>query len=465
MPIDALVVIVDRMRVTPLLVVAALMKPRTFVAVGLAMLALPATVAHAADKPGTFAGSLGVKVPKGAQADVRAIDGSTGAVAAVRTVGRAGSFSLSLRPGSYLVVGTVVSKQRKLVQKRIAVSLKAGQKRKHASLTAPKRKRKRSRRAQAAFLQELGNVTPGRVAVEILNVTGSTGDPEWDAFSGGINDFMMTDVFQASGDCGTTLIEVDRRADMIKELEFQQSPYVDPSTRLTRNFILGEIQLQGTIAAAPGGNAKVHMTIVDKASGKSLGDRETTLGRSDWAGSLETLSKQLADDLCKLSDVYAVTLNVNGEGRFATHSGTGAINVTLRARRNEPGKKVWTATGPLQWGNVTFTSHIDCQMIDYVIPAINWSVTITDAGDGELEVTWRPDGSNGTTASVDCPPDGDYDPPPVAGQPGPALLTTGPGSFLVPYAGGKQAVSGVVEDGGYGFFNTGTVTVEPAGVG
>jgi hypothetical protein len=35
----------------------------------------------------------------------------------------------------------------------------------------------------------------------------------------------------------------------------------------------------------------------------------------------------------------------------------------------------------------------------------------------------------------------------------------------VPYAGGKQAVSGVVEDGGYGFFNTGTVTVEPAGVG
>jgi hypothetical protein len=440
------------------------MMPQTFLAVGLAMVALPATLAHAADKPGTFAGSLGVKVPKGAQADVRAINGSTGAVAAVRTVGRAGTFSLSLPPGAYLVVGTVMSKQRKLVQKRIAVSLEAGQKRKRASLTAPKRRRKPSRRAQAAFVQELGNVTPGRVAVEILDVTGSTGDRDWDTASGGINDMMMTDVFQASGDCGTALIEVDRRADMLKE--FELSPYMDPASRVTRNFILGEVQLRGTIAAAPGGDAKVHIAIVDKATGKTLGDRETTLARSDWIGSLETLSKQLADDLCKLSDVYAVTLDLNGEGRFATHSGTGTINTTLRARRNERGKKVWTATGPMQWGNVAFASHTGCAMIDYVIPAINWSVTITDAGDGELEVTWRPDGSNGTTASVDCPPSGDdYDPPPVPGQPGATLINTGPGTFLVPYAGGKQVVSGVVEDGGYGFFNAGSILVEPAGVG
>ena len=45
---------------------------------------------------------------------------------------------------------------------------------------------------------------------------------------------MIVDVMNARSDCGTTLIEVERRAELLKELEFQQSPYVDPSTRAAR---------------------------------------------------------------------------------------------------------------------------------------------------------------------------------------------------------------------------------------
>ncbi len=433
---------------------------RVCVAVVVAVAVLAATTASASAKPGTFAGSLGIKVPKGAEADIRAVDRSTGTVAVARPVGRMGRFSLSLAPGTYLVVGTVVTKRGKVVQKRIGVSLKSGQKRKRTSLKARKRKRSRAR-PRAAFVQERGNVTPGRIAVEIPNVTGSTGDRDWDALSGGINDLMMNDLFSARGDCGTTLIEVERRADLIRELEFQQSPYVDPSTRLTRNFIVADLELRGSISRA-GGKVKVAMAIVEKRTGKELGGRETTLG-ADWPDQLETLAKRLAGDLCKLSDVYEVTLDVTGEGRFATHSATGATQRTLRARRNEPGQRVWRATGPLQWANVSLTSKIDeCSYIDYVIPTINWSVTITDAGGGQLEVTWTPDGNDGTTASVDCA--GDPDPPPIPGQPGVALLNTGPGSFLVPYAGGTQALSGIVADGGDGFFNTGSITVTRAGI-
>ena len=182
---------------------------------------------------------------------------------------------------------------------------------------------------------------------------------------------------------------------------------------------------------------------------------------------LETLGKRIADDLCKLSDVYEVKLDVAGEARFATHSSTGAIHQTLRARRNDPGRKVWRDTGPLQWTGVTFTTTIpECPYIDQVIPAITWSVTILDAGDDELQVTWLPDGNDGTTASVDCHPvdPGDHDPEPIPGQPGVALFTTGPQSFFVPYTGGTQALSGVVADGGDGFFNSGSITVTPAGV-
>jgi hypothetical protein len=436
-------------------------------AVTLAIAVLVATAADASAKPGTFAGSLGIKVPKGAEADVRAVDRATGTVAVARPVGRTGRFTLSLAPATYLVVGSVVTRQGKLVQKRIGVSLKSGQKRKRTSLAAPKRKRKRGR-AKPAYVQERGNVTPGRVAVEIPNVTGSTGDPDWDAFKGGINDLLMTDVFEAHDKCGVAILEVDRRADIIKELEFQQSPYVDPSTRVTRNFILGDVEVRGTISRAAGNNAKLRMTIVDKRTGKTLGRRDTTLTLERVFDQVEALGKQLADDLCKLSDVFEVTLDVTGEGRFATHSGTGAIHATLRARRDGPGRNVWRATGPLQWTGVGFATKIgECPLIDYVTPTINWSVTIIDAGGGQLQVTWTRDGNDAATASVDCKPSGpgDPDPPPVPGMPGTALLNTGPEAFEVPYAGGVQAVSGVVSDGTDGFFNSGSITVTPSGVG
>ena len=286
------------------------------------------------------------------------------------------------------------------------------------------------------------------------------------AFSGGINDFMINEIFEGTR-CGTAVIEFERRADLIKELEFQQSPYVDPSTRVTRNLIIADIQLRGSISRAPGGKAKLAMRIVDSVTGKTVGTRETTLTAEGWPGQLEALGKKLSEDICTLSDIYEVTLDINGEGRFATHSATGVINQTLRASREGSSQKVWRATGPLQWGAVTFATKIDeCPLIDYVIPATTWSVTITDVGDGELTVDWSPQGNDSTTASVDCRPSspGDPDPPPIPGQPGVALLNTGPNSFLAPYAGGMLALSGVVEDGGDGFFNAGSITVTPAGI-
>jgi hypothetical protein len=206
---------------------------------------------------------------------------------------------------------------------------------------------------------------------------------------------------------------------------------------------------------------------VDKVNGKTIGSREATLAPDGTAfASVESLGKQLSEDLCKLSDVYAVTLDAGGEGRFATHSAAGRMQATLRARRDDPSRNVWRATGPLAWSGVSFTSKIDCPYIDLLIPTVSWSVTILDAGKGELAVTWRPEGNDMPTASVDCPPDGpdSDDPPPIPGQPGPSLVSTGPETFYVPYAGGQQVISGGFEDNGDGWFNTGTVTVTPSGV-
>ena len=84
----------------------------------LALALVPAPTAGAAGpRPGVFAGSLGVKIPAGGHAAVRAIDRSNGVIADAQTTGRNGRFSFTLPPGAYAVAGSVVSRTgRRTVQ-------------------------------------------------------------------------------------------------------------------------------------------------------------------------------------------------------------------------------------------------------------------------------------------------------------------------------------------------------------
>lgn len=425
----------------------------------------PAASSAATAKRGTFAGTLGAKLARGAHADIRAISRTDGTITAAATVKRTGAFSLTLPAGSYLVVGTVVTKAGKVTQVKSAVSLRAGQKRVGSNLKR-KRTRRKARRtsARSAFVQELGQVSPGRVAAQIPNFTGNASG-ELGAITGGLNDLMITDVLDRAARCGAVLVEIERRADAIRELEFQQSPYVDPSTRLTRNFIISDVEVRGTLTEAPGGRATIDVRVVDLRSGEEHSRLSETFEPNDIFDVMERLSHQTADELCKLHDVYEVTLDVRGEGIFATHTSSGTLRATLRARGGTRERPVWRDSGPLAWQGVTFSSKIPpCVYIDPVVPGTSWSVTIT-AADDSIQVTWAPQGADAVTASVDCPKEGDGpDPPPIPGQPGPALLLTGPMSFTLPYAGGVQAISGGVSSGGDGFFNTGTITVKPSGV-
>ncbi len=435
-------------------------------------LALAGPSPAATPKKGTFAGTLGVKVPKGAQAKVRAVSRADGTVAAAGSAKRSGAFSLSLPAGAYIVVGTIVPPpgDGRVIQIRAGVSLKAGQKRAKANLKKRRRAKKKARRsgARAAFVQELGQVTPGRIAVAIPDFTGTaTGDLA--AALGGLDDLMINDVLNAgSEECDLSVIASGRdRAELLKELEFQQSPYVDPSTRVKRNFIIGDVEVRGTLTQLPSGKAKVDIRLVDSRTSKEYGKLSATLDPdAGFFDAFEQLSKQTAKELCKLHDAYEVTLDVKGDGKFATHSASGTMKSTLLARASAPKQLVWRDSGPLAWQNVVFATKIaQCPYTDVVVPATSWSVTIIDDGAGSLQVVASLQGTDATTASVDCVPDpGGADPPPIPGQPGPSLVAIGPMSFTLPYAGGVQAISGIVAEGGDGFFNTGTITVKPSGI-
>ena len=242
------------------------------------VVALSVTTAEAMAKPGTFAGSLGIKVPRGAEAEIRAVPRATG-----RSRGAAGRPERALQP---LAPSGAVPRRRHgrdppgqadpeadrgqpqvgtEAQGHVAEGAQA------QARAGPSPRRLRAGERQA---------TPGRIAVEIYNVRGSVGDPDWDAFSPGINDLIINDVVNSRDECGTAIIETDRRAELIKQLEFESSPYVDPSSRVVRNLIIGDVEIRGTISPLPGDRAKVAMTIVDKHSGKTLGaGRPCSTGR------------------------------------------------------------------------------------------------------------------------------------------------------------------------------------------
>jgi hypothetical protein len=76
-----------------------------------ALLILPMPARAAAPRPGVFAGTLGVKVPKGGHARVRAIDAASSVVVASKDVGHSGAFRLSLPAGAYVVRGVVLPRR------------------------------------------------------------------------------------------------------------------------------------------------------------------------------------------------------------------------------------------------------------------------------------------------------------------------------------------------------------------
>ena len=434
---------------------------------------LAGPAAAPAAKPGTFAGTLGVAVPKGGEAEVRAVSRADGRIAAARQLPRSGAFSLRLPAGSYLVLGTVqpAPGRGKATQVRTAVSLKAGQQRKRINIKRTKKRKRRATRssARAAFVQELGQVTPDNVAIGLPNFTASGPlSPDAKAVVGGLNDLMITDMLdRGRSECDLTIVEVEHRADILKELEFQQSPYVDPSSRVTRNFIQQDISVEGTLKAAGPGRLTAEVKLRDARTGKEVGSLSRTFAENDLFDAMEQLAHAAADESCKFHQAYDVTLTVKGDGIFATHTGSGTIDTKLQAARGAAKGAAWHGSGPLQWGALTFASKTPhCSLIDPVAPQTTWSVTMLDSGGGTLQVTWGVGGSDAPTASIDCEPTSkdDPDPPPIPGMPGPSLLNIAPTTFDIPYAGGKQAVGGGINQGGDGFFNNGTITVTPNGV-
>jgi hypothetical protein len=279
-------------------------RPRC-VALAVFVVLLGTVASDAAASPiGTVSGTLkGVSVPPANRGAVvlTALRLDRGTVGAARRVGRSGAYTLRLPPGPYALFGIVVDRTATATvsTRGPLVSLRAGQRRKvPLRLRKPKyRHKKRHHKAKAAYFQEDGTQTPGNTAYQIQDFTGATG--ELAIYNRGLPGMLATDTFEKGG-CPTTQVASPRdQQALAAELQLQQSPYFDPSTRVRRNWILPDVKITGRLANRPGGVA-YSISVVDARTGVIWGTviGELEVDANDFLDHLAALGAAIMAKVC-----------------------------------------------------------------------------------------------------------------------------------------------------------------------
>jgi hypothetical protein len=242
--------------------------------------ALSGASAPAADaaKAGTIAGNLrGAKLPSTASGRVPiwAMRLSDGRVLGAAYAGHGGKFSLKLPRGNYALLAAIVKLGRKPPLVRVAdlVSVKAG---KRTRIRPSMKKNKKARRSQSAASAAKHtprsawvNVDTPAIWVKRFQVQAS--NPDFRILEKGLADMTITDLVAELGaaGCAADVVERERLNEVIAELNLQQSPYFDSSTRVQKGKLIRE-------------NATVQGTFTQTDTGVSISAKYTDLktGRS-----------------------------------------------------------------------------------------------------------------------------------------------------------------------------------------
>lgn len=425
------------------------------IAIAGAALAAGASLAAAATP--TVVGKVGGKLPPSSRAatEIRAFEAGQARLVARAKVARNGTFRLALPPGGYVLATSITperGRSRAAVRRLIPLTLAAGQRRRRVKIAKPTAKSSAaaSPSGQVAYMQESGAINPGKIAFSVEHFTGATG--ELGVMNKGLAELLQVDLFRTP--CRTSSVgNSSDRVLIARELEFEMSEYVDPATRVTRNFIDPDIVVHGRLKSR-GGDLGYALTLVDRRTGAILETVAGTLDGRDLFAAEERLARRLAKRLCAYGEVFEVTFAGTGRATFATHSATATLSaqpITAKPiARDRQGAIRWEGSAPVSWSNVAVTSTTDCSYADPVSGG-TWTAKLARAGE-RLDVQWLADAGAAGTATVVCPIDGGGEVR-VPGQPTTALVGSTPVRFLLP-PDGVQPVTGGFKDAGSGWDNT-----------
>lgn len=428
----------------------------------LAVALLMVCVLPAQAAPATVAGKITGKLPSSSRAvtEIRAFDIGRALLVAKATAPRSGSFRLSLPAGAYVLETSITPERGRKgagVRRVTPVTLAVGQRRGALKIAKPTAGSSdiASAGARAAYSQESGAITPGTIAFSVENFAGATGD--LGVMNSGLTWLLQTDL--ASTPCRSAEVaNASDRAVVERELAFGKSKYVDPSTRITRNFVLPDIVVRGRLQTH-GKNLGYLLTLVDGRTGILLETVSGTLAGNGLFGGERRLAAQLANRLCAYGEVFEVTFTGTGMANFAPYSATGRLNaetVTAKPTQKDAlGPIAWEGSAPVSWINETVTSKTDCSYTNFVSGG-TWTAKLTRVGD-QLQVQWLTDPGSTEMVTALCPnSEGGQDSFP--GLVGTALLDSQPSNFLLP-ADATQKITMALDDQGFGWKNDLALTV------
>ena len=400
---------------------------------------------------GTLSGKLADgKLPSATagRAIVRAIRVTDGRVLAAAAVPLSGGWKLSLDPGYYVLSASTVTATKTVdaiapVQRvresrttRTTVSLK------RTKTPRAKKKKKRRRSARSA-------ATPS-AAVGVKPFSGSDAD-----LGRGIANMVIEELTNArSGDCAATVVEVEHRADVLKEIALANSGLVAPGSRVPSGHLIDPaVYIQGTVDHN-GSTTSWNLDIVDAATGDRIGGDSGTANGTDIFNAPAGIAQRLLDQIC--GGDYQVVVDINAMVVAGSLVGTGLANTVVKARPvagAEP-PSAWAGQEDFTIQGMSYNTGVPECSVSAAPPTGHVNVEIKRSSTpGMIELTWG--GQTFGTADMVCLTNGG--PVAVPGSAPPLLpfMLIAPTVIILPESGGTQSVSG----GAGGYINNGTVTV------
>jgi hypothetical protein len=247
-----------------------------------AVMAVAAPVADAADVK--LSGKLsGTKLPKPSAGVslLRAMNLSDGTLGGAQFLTRRGSFSVKVPPGPYgLIAGSVFFHKKKPTTKLVGALLARSGK---------------SRRLPLSLRRSASQ--------PIVGVNYFTGGASYQ--NHGLADMVVTDLFEQEGKpCDFTMVELMRRAEIIKEIRLQQTKYFDPASRVKTGHLLQPTAVvNGSLTPAGGDDVAYNIRVVNSKTGKVKG---SVSGRTsgNWSNATASIAQQLAKIICQPDEVF-----------------------------------------------------------------------------------------------------------------------------------------------------------------
>ena len=276
-----------------------------------------------------LSGSLsGGKLPgRGAGVSlVQAMNVGNGTIAAAQFLDRRGRFSLKVAPGPYaLLAGSVFFTHGQPTVKLVgAVGARAGKPRRLVLSLRPAHKH-----ATRMMFRAARTATDPALArrVGVLTFTGAASYQ-----NAGLTDMVVTDLVPVheGPPCAFAVIEMQRRDEIIREIQLQQTEFFDPATRVKPGSLLQpNILVRGSLVPAGGGALSYVLRVVNARNGRVKGTVTGTISPDDWLTASGGIARRLANIICQPDDLYFRIVGYTRTERSSTDHGQRTVNDAL----------------------------------------------------------------------------------------------------------------------------------------